>query len=181
MRRINERHGRLVDGLLLLAYSERQVTEHSYMDLADIVDQVAVSDTVKVVTDAAEAAVIGNPVLLERLVQNLVENGVRHNVEQAGWVHVRTTTTPDGWVLLEVATSGPVVRRYEVPSLFEPPTGTGRSGCTHPAPASGCRSCAAVARAHRGDVRAYARDEGGRHGHSAAGGGRSGVSVVPPP
>jgi signal transduction histidine kinase len=37
---------------------------------------VAVSDTgpVKIVTAADEAATWGNPVLLERLVQNLIEN-----------------------------------------------------------------------------------------------------------
>ena len=77
---INDRHGRLIDGLLLLAQSERPVTERAYVDLADIVDHVAVSDTVKVITEPAEATVAGNPVLLERLVQNLVENGIRHNV-----------------------------------------------------------------------------------------------------
>src|SRR4029078_3525958 len=33
---INDRHGRLIDGLLLLAQSERPVSERSYVDLADI-------------------------------------------------------------------------------------------------------------------------------------------------
>ena len=35
-----------------------------------------------------EAPTTGDPVLLERLVQNLVENAVRHNVPEGGWVRV---------------------------------------------------------------------------------------------
>ena len=158
---INDRHGRLIDGLLLLAQSERPVVERSYVDLADIVDHVAVSDTVKVVTEPVEATVLGNPVLLERLVQNLVENGVRHNVGPEGWVRVRTGTRPDGWVVLEVANSGPVIPRYEVPGLFEPFHRYGAERLHAPGAGLGLSIVRAVARAHGGDVRADARDEGG--------------------
>ena len=52
---INDRHGRLIDGLLP-ARPERGVTERSYVDLADIVEHVAASDTVKVLTEPGEAA-----------------------------------------------------------------------------------------------------------------------------
>jgi signal transduction histidine kinase len=38
---INTRHERLIDGLLLLARSERDLAERSFVDLADIVDHVA--------------------------------------------------------------------------------------------------------------------------------------------
>jgi signal transduction histidine kinase len=158
---INERHGRLIDGLLLLAQSERPVSESSYVDLADIVDHVAVSETVKVVTEPAEAAVVGNPVLLERLVQNLVENGERHNVPANGWVMVRTLTRPDGWAVLEVSNSGPVVPRYEVPGLFEPFRRYGSERLHSPGAGLGLSIVRAVARAHGGDVFAVARDEGG--------------------
>jgi len=158
---INDRHGRLIDGLLLLAQSDRPVTERSYVDLADIVDHVAVSDTVKVLTEPAEATVAGNPVLLERLVQNLVENGVRHNVPANGWVRVRTATRPDGWVVLEVTNSGPVIPRYEVPGLFEPFRRYGTERLYSPGAGLGLSIVRAVARAHGGDVQAVARDEGG--------------------
>lgn len=158
---INDRHGRLIDGLLLLAQSDRPVAERSYVDLADIVEHVAVSDTVKVVTEPAEAVVAGNPVLLERLVQNLVENGVRHNSGVNGWVRVRTATRPDGWVVLEVSNSGPVIPRYEVPGLFEP-FRRYRSDRLHgPGAGLGLSIVRAVARAHGGAVDAIARDEGG--------------------
>jgi signal transduction histidine kinase len=158
---INERHGRLIDGLLLLARSERPVTERAYVDLADIVDHVAVSDTVKVLTEPGEAAVTGDPVLLERLVQNLVENGVRHNVGANGWVRVRSGTRPDGWVVLEVSNTGPVIPRYEVPGLFEPFHRYGAVRLHSPGAGLGLSIVRAVARAHGGDVQATARDEGG--------------------
>jgi signal transduction histidine kinase len=158
---VNERHGRLIDGLLLLAQSERPVTEHSYVDLADVVDHVAVSDTVKVITEPAEAAVMGNPVLLERLVQNLIENGVRHNVPSGGWVLVRTGTRPDGWAVLEVSNSGPVIPRYEVPGLFEPFHRHGADRLHSPGAGLGLSIVRAIARAHGGDIHAAARDEGG--------------------
>jgi len=158
---INDRHGRLIDGLLLLAQSDRPVTERAYVDLADIVDHVAVSDTVKVITEPHEATVAGNPVLLERLVQNLVENGVRHNVPDNGWVLVRTGTRPDGWVVLEVVNTGPVIPRYEVPGLFEPFHRYGAERLHSPGAGLGLSIVRAVARAHGGDARADARDEGG--------------------
>ncbi|MEU4239935.1 ATP-binding protein [Actinoplanes sp. NPDC026619] len=158
---INDRHSRLIDGLLLLAQSDRPVSERSYVDLADIVDHVAVSDTVKVIAEPAEAAVAGNPVLLERLVQNLVENGIRHNVAENGWVHVRTGTRLDGWVVLEVSNSGPMIPRYEVPGLFEPFHRYGAERLYSPGAGLGLSIVRAVAKAHGGEATAVARDEGG--------------------
>ena len=158
---INDRHGRLIDGLLLLAQSDRPVGERSFVDLADIVDHVAVSDTVKVVAEPAEATVAGNPVLLERLVQNLVENGVRHNVPSNGWVLVRSFTRHDGWAVVEVSNSGPVIPRYEVPGLFEPFRRHNAERLHSPGAGLGLSIVRAIAKAHGGDVQAEARDEGG--------------------
>jgi signal transduction histidine kinase len=96
---VNARQERLIDGLLLLARSEREVADRSFVDLADIVEHVASqvpAGAVAVTVTAGEAATTGNPVLLERLVQNLVENGIRHNLAADGWVRVRTGTEPGG-------------------------------------------------------------------------------------
>ncbi|WP_433376046.1 sensor histidine kinase [Actinoplanes sp. CA-142083] len=158
---INDRHGRLIDGLLLLAQSDRPVSDRSFVDLADIVDHVAVSDTVKVLAEPLEAPVAGNPVLLERLVQNLVENGERHNLPVNGWVRVRSLARQDGWVVLEVSNSGPVIPRYEVPGLFEPFRRYNAERVHSPGAGLGLSIVRAIARAHGGDVVAEARDEGG--------------------
>jgi signal transduction histidine kinase len=162
---INERHGRLIDGLLMLARSERDLSERAYVDLADIVEHVAgsgaASSTVKVVTEPGEASVIGDPVLLEHLVRNLVENGVRHNRAEDGWVRVRTGLAPDGQAQLTVSNSGPVVPHYEVPMLFEPFRRFQTERLPSPGAGLGLSIVRSVARAHSGTVQAQARDEGG--------------------
>ncbi|MFI5955527.1 sensor histidine kinase [Cryptosporangium sp. NPDC051539] len=119
---INGRHERLIDGLLLLARSDRELEERYPVDLADIADHVlgAVSaGSVTVLAKLEEAPTAGNPVLLERLVQNLVENGLRYNLEEGGRLEVLTGRFGGG-VRLEVRNTGPVVPRYEIPGLFQP-------------------------------------------------------------
>ena len=153
---INDRHGRLIDGLLLLARSERELTERAYVDLADIASHVSGPD---IKAELAEAATVGDPVLLERLVQNLVENGVRHNLP-GGWVRVATYAR-NGLATLEVSNTGPVVPRYEVEGLFEPFRRLGTDRLAGPGVGLGLSIVRAVARAHDGDVRAVPRDEGG--------------------
>lgn len=163
---INARHERLIDGLLMLARSEPEMTERSFVDLADIVDHVAAQvppSTVTVHAEPGEAPTTGNPVLLERLVQNLVDNGIRHNLPEHGWVRVTSGTRPDGAATLVVSNTGPVVPRYEIPSLFEPfrRLGTERHFSTSPGAGLGLSIVQSVARAHSGDVQAEPRDGGG--------------------
>jgi signal transduction histidine kinase len=162
---MNARQERLLDGLLVLARSEREVTDRSYVDLADIVDHVTTqvpSGSVAVRAEAAEAPTMGNPALLERLVHNLVDNGVRHNVPDGGWVRVSTAAGSDS-VELCVSNSGPVVPRYEIPGLFEPfrRLAADRVATASPGAGLGLSVVAAVARAHGGAVRAEPRDGGG--------------------
>jgi signal transduction histidine kinase len=157
---INGRHERLIDGLLTLAKSDRELGELSYVDLADVVTHVAAQHPT-VTTAAGEAPTLGNAVLLERLVQNLVENGVRHNVPD-GWVRVTSDTRPDGWVELVVTNTGPVVPPYELPGLFEPFRRLTADRLVAPAGAGlGLSIVRAVARAHGGHAHAHPRDGGG--------------------
>ncbi|GGU99365.1 sensor protein CutS [Actinomadura cremea] len=123
---INARHERLIGGLLLLARSENEIVNRAPLDLADVVAHVAAQTGdeaaeagVTVRADAGEAVTSGDALLLERVVQNLVENGIRHNSGEGGWVRVASRAAGPRAVL-EVANSGPVVPPYEVPALFEP-------------------------------------------------------------
>ena len=118
---VNERHERLIDGLLTLADSENQIRDPVALDLADVARHVVEGGapdgiTVSCRLDAAPTA--GDPVLLERLTQNLVENAIRHNVP-AGRVCV-STDTDDNRVRLVVTNTGPPVPEYEVEELFKP-------------------------------------------------------------
>jgi signal transduction histidine kinase len=161
---INARHERLIDGLLLLARSERETANGAFVDLADIVAHVTAQvpqGPVTVRVEPGEAPTTGNPVLLERLVQNLVENGLRYNVPEDGWVAVMSDTRPDGTAVLVVSNTGPVVPSYEIPSLFEPFRRLGTDRLSSSGAGLGLSIVQSVARSHGGDVHAEPRNAGG--------------------
>lgn len=162
--KVNERHERLIDGLLMLADSEHEVTEQTSVDLADVAEYVleALPAGGPAVTSRLDPApVTGDPVLLERLVQNLVENAVRHNVPD-GWLRVETATV-DGRARLVVVNSGPVVPAYELESIFQPFRRLGRERVGGPSRGLGLglSIVRAIAQAHRGTVTATPRPGGG--------------------
>ncbi|HVF03663.1 MAG TPA: ATP-binding protein [Frankiaceae bacterium] len=117
----NERSERLVDGLLLLARAERGVATRQPFDLGALVREVtdqhraeAAERGVTLHVDGGAATVRGERVLVERLVVNLVQNALRHNVSGgSAWVSVRDTA-------VVVENTGPVVPGEEVAALFEP-------------------------------------------------------------
>lgn len=111
----------LIEGLLLLATSERGLERREPIALDVIADAVteglagqAAERDVTLALHAEPLTVLGDGVLLDRLVHNLVANAVHYNVK-GGRVDVRTG--PDG---VEVTNTGPVVPPETVPHLFEP-------------------------------------------------------------
>jgi signal transduction histidine kinase len=162
---VNARHERLIDGLLLLARSDAAITEPVAVDLDEITEHVetrscAAARTADVLLSRrpGPAPTVGDPVLLERVVENLVDNGIRYNT-RGGKVEIATGATPDhAWVT--VLNTGPVVPEYAVPGLFEPfrrlreRTGAAGSGL-------GLSIVASVVRAHGGWVGAEPRRGGG--------------------
>jgi hypothetical protein len=106
---VNLRHERLIDGLLTLARSEQAITVRDPIDLADIARHVADQNGAQVTTDLAPAPTAGDPILLERVAQNLVKNALDYNTAD-GCVSV-TTATRDGRAELIVRNTGPRVRR----------------------------------------------------------------------
>jgi signal transduction histidine kinase len=119
------RSERLVDGLLALAESERGIDRTERFDLAELVGPALshVADSVReagIQTAATlhAAPVTGSRVLLERLVENLADNGVRHN-RPGGWLTVLTACRGES-VTLIVENSGPPITADQAASLFEP-------------------------------------------------------------
>ncbi|MEV1168211.1 ATP-binding protein [Nonomuraea sp. NPDC049784] len=167
---INARHERLISGLLLLARSEQEIADRSPVDLADVVTHVVAQTAgdahdakVTVYEVAAQAPTTGDALLLERLVHNLVENGIRHNVDDGtGWVRVVSRTVSDGKVEVEVSNTGPSVPPYDIPLLFKPFHRHGAERVVTARSAGlGLSIVRSVAVAHGGDVRAQPREGGG--------------------
>jgi signal transduction histidine kinase len=161
---VNERHERLIDGLLTLADSENEVTDRTRVDLADVAGHLAeraqVSTDIKITRILSPAPTAGDPVLLERLTHNLIENAVRHN-EPGGWVSV-STGSADGRATLTVTNTGPVVPAYEVAALFQPFRRLNRERTAGQRGFGlGLSIVRAVARAHGGSVAAVPREGGG--------------------
>lgn len=164
----NERSEQLVEGLLLLARSDNQIVERKPVDLEEVasraIDQTrgeAEERGVEIRGERAPAVVQGNGVLLERIALNLVQNAVRYNVPEAGWVEV-TTELQGGQAVLVVSNTGPVVAAYEIDNLFEPfrRLRTERTG-SDKGVGLGLSIARSVARAHGGRIIAEPREGGG--------------------
>jgi signal transduction histidine kinase len=165
VRRSIDQSERIVDALLTLAVSNQGAGEVETLDLStaaedalDAVDDRARAAGLRVDTELSTAEVTGSRVLLERLVSNLVENAVVHNVPD-GWVRVRAGAN-NGHAYLEVANSGPVVTEEDLPHLFEPfRRGDARIGSS--GVGLGLSIVQAVGEAHGAKVKAVASAGGG--------------------
>ena len=120
-----DRCERLIEGLLMLARSEASTGRDEAADLAAlaadcITDLRARAEEahVEVRDDLSPAWARGEPALLERMMANLIDNGVRHN-EPGGWLHV-STRADGGWVRLTVANGGPRIDPALAATLIEP-------------------------------------------------------------
>ncbi|WP_061291903.1 sensor histidine kinase [Herbidospora cretacea] len=164
----NARHERLIEGLLLLARSERELSVRKAVDVQDVaktaVDQLgpfAAEEDVDVEYDLHPAQVTGDPVLLERCVSNLVENAIKYNNESGGKVWVRSGIV-DGASVVQVANTGILVPAYEVDALFEPFRRLHADRIESAKGAGlGLSIVRAIVRAHGGTVTAVPRDGGG--------------------
>ena len=164
---VNARHERLIDGLLTLARSQHAVADPVPVDLTAVVRRVAdlaQPDArragVTLTLEAVPAPVEGDPVLLERLAQNLVQNAIRYNTD-GGWVRVVCGGHGDDTVRLTVDNSGPEVAPYEVPALFEPFRRLDDRVGSAQGTGLGLSIVRSVARGHGGEVSAVARAGGG--------------------
>ncbi|GAB2633002.1 sensor histidine kinase [Kribbella swartbergensis] len=166
---INARHEQLIDGLLILADSEKQLTARYPVNLGDVVNHVAgqlsaeaSAAGVELIRGPGDAPTQGDALLLERLVHNLVENGIRHNLPEGDrWVRVISRTVGDR-VEVVVTNTGPDIPPYEVESLFKPFYRLGAERLVAGKGAGlGLSIVRSVAEAHNGTVIATPRQGGG--------------------
>lgn len=162
-----DRSERLVDGLLALSRSESTLRDHAPIDLAELAgdvvgEQTRAADAAGVTLDLrlAAAPVLGDRMLLERLIGNLVENAIRHN-QRGGWARI-SVSTDAGDAVLQVANGGPVLDAAAVAALFEPFQRGRRDRPDRPRGFGlGLAIVRSVATAHDGQVEAAAPAAGG--------------------
>jgi signal transduction histidine kinase len=160
----NERTERLIEGLLLLARSDRGLSNRMPVRLDQVV--VSVLDGTRHLADDADVTltprlaprtVPGDPELLERLVTNLVQNAIHYN-SRGGSVTVEVGEHP----ALVVVNTGPKVPPDQVNALFEPFRRLDRDRTAHRTGAGlGLSIVRSVAHAHGGGVSATPNPGGG--------------------
>lgn len=163
---VNARHERLIDALLTLARADGALTDRVPVDLADLSAAAVTAaapeakrEHIQVQQRLEPAPAIGDPILLEQLIRNLVDNAVRHN-KPNGRLQITTQHGPQG-AQVEVHNTGAVISVHEIPALFEPfrrlsdRVGSARGS------GLGLSIVRAVAQAHHGDVTAVPRRDGG--------------------
>ncbi len=151
----------LLEGLMVLARSGRELPNREYVDLAAATGAAARrvrSGGVRVRLELDPVGVNGERRLLERLAGNLIENGVRYNAP-GGYVAVRTSADNNGHAVLDVVNSGPILDPKTVHRLVEPFERGGRTGTR--GSGLGLSIVRSVAEAHGGKLVLKPRDEGG--------------------
>ncbi len=158
----------LIEALLTLARSQRGLERRETVDLAatttDAVETAgpaAGARSISIEAALEPAPTAGDPRLIERLVTNLVDNAVRHNIP-GGTIDVRTGTTA-GCALLRVANTGPVVPADQVDRLLQPFQRLAPDRAGHPSDGlgMGLSIVAAIASAHDATLAVQPRPNGG--------------------
>ena len=162
----NAEQERLIEALLTLASSEAGIDEREPVDLATIAGTVlaaarpAISQLgLRVHADLGPAVLDGDPLLIQQLAGNLIDNAVRHNVA-GGEIQV-TTTTSNGGAVLSVDSSGPVIPAAEIDRLFQPFRRLGPRPARSNGHGLGLSIVRAIATAHAATISAQPRPGGG--------------------
>ena len=159
---------RLIEALLTLARGQAGIEHREPLDLAEVMGHVLAGRRADAATRGLEiraglspATAMADPELVERLVANLVDNAVRHNLE-GGFVEVATATHA-GRAVLRVANSGPRIAESEMARLLLPFQRMARERTRHEAGGTGLglSIVQAIADAHGAAVAAHPLPDGG--------------------
>ncbi|MDE3069152.1 MAG: HAMP domain-containing protein [Acidobacteriota bacterium] len=164
---IGEEQERTIEALLTLARSERGLERRDPVDLAVPAHKAlrgaapAISERgLRTESGIDSAPALGDQDLVERMICNLLDNAIRHNVP-GGTLAVRTGLS-SGHAFVSVASDGPPIGDEEVLGIFEP---FRRLGATRAANGQGhglgLSIVKAIAVAHRAELSARPRDGGG--------------------
>jgi signal transduction histidine kinase len=162
--RTNERNEKLIVGLLVLAESDRGLPGKVPVRLDELAGSVldahrelAGKHEVSLRSSLAERQVPGDPLLLERLISNLVTNAIIYN-QPGGWVDVVVAGEPGP--ALTVHNTGPAIPAEAVSSLFEPFRRLTADRTNHSGGAGlGLSIVRSITTAHGGTVRAWPRTQ----------------------
>ncbi len=159
-----EQGERTIGLLLALARSESGLLSRTGVDLAELTGDVvgelaATAGPLDLDVELGEATAWGDRALLERLVWNLVENAMRHNVP-GGWVRVLVAQAEDVAVL-NISNSGPRLTPEDVDALFRPFVRRGDPEFGRPGLGLGLPIVRAIVDAHGGTISAEVRAGGG--------------------
>jgi signal transduction histidine kinase len=157
----------MIDGLLTLTRGQAGLERRERLDLAAIASKallVRESEAAGLGLDIRAtldpAPTVGDSRLLERLIANLLDNAIRHNVLDG---HIEITTgSRDQRGFMTVANSGPAISPEEVPRLLQPfqrlhQTRTNHTGGN----GLGLAIVDAIGAAHRATLTAEPRPDGG--------------------
>jgi signal transduction histidine kinase len=158
-----DRSESLIAALLLLARSEGVHGREEAVDISELAGDCitdlhhgAEEAEVSIVTSLEPAVARGDSALFERMLANLVENGIRHN-HPGGELSVATSTV-DGMVEVLVCNGGAVIDPADVESLTQPFRRLSRTAAGFGLGLSIVRS---VAEVHGGTVELKAPPAGG--------------------
>jgi signal transduction histidine kinase len=152
---------RLIEALLVLARNEQARVLTDPLDLAAVAEDALegrTADGISTITTLDEAPVTGDAVLLERLVDNLLDNAERYNIP-GGTIEI-STTAYDATAVLRVVNTGAVVPADVVDRLFLPFTRLD-DRTRHDGFGLGLALVSSIAAIHRGTVDATAVPTGG--------------------
>jgi signal transduction histidine kinase len=157
----------MIEGLLTLTRGRAGLERRERLDLAAIAAKALLAREadaaglgLDIRTRLDPAPTVGDPRLLERLIANLLDNAIHHNVPDG---HVEITTgSGDQRAFLTLANSGPMIPPEEVPRLLQPfqrlyGTRTDHAGGN----GLGLAIVDAIAAAHRATLSTQARPGGG--------------------
>jgi signal transduction histidine kinase len=157
----------MIDGLLALTRGQAGLERRERLDLATIAaealrarDGETTSLALDVRAKLAPAPTTGDARLLERLIANLLDNAIRHNVH-GGLIEIATGARHQH-ASLTIANTGPPVPAEEVPRLMQPFERLHGARITHASGSGlGLAIVSAIAAAHRATLIARPRPGGG--------------------